>query len=81
VDDPLKRVRQATRRREASEEAWRRAIREAVAAGESLRRVADAAGVSHVRVLQLVREDEVAGQREDAPGPATRQGGRDAEGT
>lgn len=54
---PLTRVRRATARRSAAEAEWREAVREAVRAGESLRAVAAAAGVSHVRVLQVTRED------------------------
>lgn len=49
-------VRRATKKRAESELAWRVAIREAVAAGESLRAVGKAAGVAHTRVLQIVRE-------------------------
>jgi hypothetical protein len=52
----LARVKRATRKRAESDEAWRVAIREAVSSGESLRDVGKAAGVSHVRVLQIVRE-------------------------
>lgn len=52
----LSRVKRATRNRAKSEEAWRVAVREAVAAGQSLRAVGNAAGISHVRVLQIIRE-------------------------
>lgn len=52
----LARVKRATKRRAESDRAWRDAIREAHAEGESLREIAKAAGVSHVRVLQIVRE-------------------------
>lgn len=49
-------VKRATKRREESEQAWREAIREAYAAGCSLRTIAEVAGVAHTRVLQIVRE-------------------------
>ena len=52
---PLTRVRRATARRDAAEKEWRDAIR-AATASNSLRAVGDAAGVSHVRVLQITRE-------------------------
>lgn len=51
----LARVKRATKRRATAEEEWRVAIREAHAEGVSLRAIAQAAGVSHVRVLQIVR--------------------------
>lgn len=54
--DPLIRVRRAASRRTQASEDWKAAIREAVAAGVSLRTVGKAAGVSHVRVLQIVKE-------------------------
>jgi transposase-like protein len=57
VSADLDRVRRAAARRARSERDWQDAIREAVAAGGSLRQVAKAAGVSHVRVLQLARRD------------------------
>jgi transposase-like protein len=53
VTETIKKVRQATRRRTSAEQAWRDSIRDALAGGASLRRVAEAAGVSHVRVLQI----------------------------
>jgi cell division protein FtsL len=53
----LLRVRRATARRSRVDDEWRQAIREAHAAGESLRAIAREAGVSHVRVLQVVRGD------------------------
>jgi transposase-like protein len=53
--DPLTRVRRATARRSRSEAEWREAIRTAVASGRTVRAVGEAAGVSHVRVLQIVR--------------------------
>lgn len=49
---PLTRVRRAAERRTRSEQEWREAIRAALA-HHSLREVADAAGISHVRVLQI----------------------------
>lgn len=55
TDPALTRVRRATARRSRSEDEWKAAIRAAVDAGLSLRQVAAAAGVSHVRVLQLTR--------------------------
>ena len=60
--DPLpaaahaKRLRHATRRRAEAQQAWREAIREAHAAGLSLRVIGESAGVAHTRVLQIVRE-------------------------
>jgi len=54
--DPLTALRRATARRSRSEQAWHDAIRDAHAAGESLREIGRAAGISHVRVLQIVRE-------------------------
>jgi hypothetical protein len=57
---PLIRVRRATARRNAAvakaDAEWQDAIRDAVKAGESLRAVGGAAGVSHVRVLQVTRQ-------------------------
>lgn len=53
--DSLIRVRRAAARRSRSEQEWREAIQAAVSEGKSLREVAKAAGVSHVRVLQLTR--------------------------
>lgn len=53
--DPLTRVRRATKKRATSEDEWRAAIR-AAAKTNSLREVGLAAGVSHVRVLQITRE-------------------------
>jgi hypothetical protein len=51
----LGRVKRATTKRSKTQEEWVGSIRDAVELGVSLRRVADAAGVSHVRVLQLTR--------------------------
>jgi regulator of protease activity HflC (stomatin/prohibitin superfamily) len=53
--DPLTRMRRATARRSAAEKDWRAAITEAVAEGKSQRAVAEAAGVSHTRVQQILR--------------------------
>lgn len=54
--EPLARVTRATRKRVACEREWRAAIRQAVSHGHTLRQVARAAGISHVRVLQISRE-------------------------
>jgi len=51
----LRAVRRAAQRRVSVEEAFRQAVLEAHASGESLRAIAEAAGLSHVRVLQIVR--------------------------
>jgi hypothetical protein len=48
-------VQQATARRAESDASWRAAIRQAHAEGASLRQIAAAAGVSHVRILQIAR--------------------------
>ena len=56
--DSLARVKQATRKRAASEREWHTAIRQAVNEGHTLRQVAVAAGVSHVRVLQISRQPD-----------------------
>lgn len=48
-------VKKATKRRDNAQDAWQHAIRDAVEAGASLRAVAEAAGISHVRVLQITR--------------------------
>jgi len=61
--DTLSRVRRASTRRERSETEWRESIRDAVRDGASLRAVAKAAGVSHVRVLQITREKHQGGMR------------------
>lgn len=53
----LSEVRKTTLRRAKSEEAWRRAIRNAHGYGCSLREIAGAADISHVRVLQIVRSE------------------------
>jgi transposase-like protein len=54
--DPLSAVKRATARRSEANASWREAIREAHAEGSSLRQIAAAAGVSHVRILQIVRQ-------------------------
>ena len=56
MSDSLKIVARAAKRRAAAEAEWRDAIRAAVAAKIPLRTVAEAAGVSHVRVLQITRK-------------------------
>jgi transposase-like protein len=53
--DPLTTVKRATARRAESEASWRAVIRQAHAEGASLRQIAAAAGVSHVRILQIVK--------------------------
>ena len=63
--EPLARVQRATRKRVACEREWRAAIWQAVSDGHTLRDVAAAAGVSHVRVLQISREPH------DTPAPGT----------
>ena len=57
--DAIARVKQATRKRAASDREWHTAIRQAVSDGHTLRQVAAAAGVSHVRVLQISRQPDV----------------------
>ena len=49
-------VATAARRRAAAEAEFREAILAAHGRGESLRSIAAAAGLSHVRILQIVRE-------------------------
>ena len=49
-------VKQAARKRRLAEQEWRATITRAVAEGHTLRQVARAAGVSHVRVLQISRD-------------------------
>lgn len=56
--DALLRVARATRSRDKAEQAWRAAIVRAASDGASLRSIGKAANVSHVRVLQLVREEQ-----------------------
>lgn len=52
----LRAVKRAASRRASAEASYRDAIRQAHAAGQSLRAIAEAAGVTHVRILQIVRE-------------------------
>ena len=60
-DNDLKAVRRAARQRVTATANFRTAVVDAHRAGESLRRIAEAAGLSHVRVLNIVRE---AGDRD-----------------
>lgn len=53
---PLVSVARSTKRRAEAERGWRDAIRAARDEGVPLRAIADAAGVSHVRVIQILRE-------------------------
>lgn len=55
MTDSLARVKRATKRRTTAEREWRDAIR-AAARENSLRIVGEAAGITHVRVLQITRE-------------------------
>jgi hypothetical protein len=55
--DHLAKVRRLRERRANLEQEWRDAIREAHADGNSLREIAAAAHLSHVRILQIVRGD------------------------
>jgi hypothetical protein len=55
MPDPLTAVKRATARRSEANASWRAAIRQAHAEGSSLRQIAAAAGVTHVRILQIVR--------------------------
>jgi hypothetical protein len=52
-------VATAARRRAEAELAFRDAVIAAHARGESLRSIAAEAGLSHVRILQLVREGDL----------------------
>lgn len=52
----LKAVRRHARARHAAEQRFREAVLAAHQGGESLRVIAQAASLSHVRVLQIVRE-------------------------
>lgn len=51
----LRAVKRAASRRASADEGFRAAVLKAHADGESLRAIANAAGLSHVRVLQIVR--------------------------
>jgi hypothetical protein len=55
MPDPLTAVKRATARRSEANASWRAAIRQAHAEGSSLRQIAAAAGVTHVRILQIIR--------------------------
>jgi len=52
----LKKVEHAARRRVQIEQDFRARVIEAHRAGESLRAIAKAAGLTHPRILQIVRE-------------------------
>lgn len=52
---PLTRVKRANTRRASADAEYRAAITAAKAAGHSLRQIAEAAGISHVRVLKILR--------------------------
>ncbi len=52
---PLTRVRSAAKRRSSASLEFKAAILAAHAEGLSLRAIADAASVSHVRVLKIIR--------------------------
>lgn len=55
MPDPLAAVKRLTVRRGKLNTEWQDAIREAHRNGQSLRTIAEAAGVSHMRVQQIVR--------------------------
>lgn len=57
-DDILARVSRATAAKDRADLMWRAAIKQAVEDGESLRSVGRAANVTHVRVLQITRDDQ-----------------------
>ena len=50
----LTRVRRSTRAREEADERWKEALRGAVAAGLSLRAIGEHAGITAMRVSQIV---------------------------
>jgi hypothetical protein len=54
---PLTRAKRAAAKRNAATLEYRDAIRAAHEAGHSLREIAAAVGISHVRVLKIVRGD------------------------
>jgi hypothetical protein len=60
LDHPLRSIINAKRRRRAAEQAWRLSIIEAHQAGWSLREIGLIADISHVRVLQIIREEGFA---------------------
>lgn len=53
---PETRVKRASQRRASAMQEYRDAIRAARDSGLSLRQIANAAGVSHVAILKLLRE-------------------------
>jgi hypothetical protein len=53
----LRRVARAAKARERADGEFRAAIREARAEGVTVRRIGEAAGVSHVRVIQILKEE------------------------
>jgi hypothetical protein len=56
MPDPLTTLKQPTARRSEANARWRAAIRLPHAEGSSLRQIAAAAGASHVRILQIVKQ-------------------------
>jgi transposase-like protein len=54
-DIRITKLRRVTKRRSDAESEWRERILECHSVGIPLRRIGQAAGVSHVRVLQIVR--------------------------
>lgn len=56
MTDDLARVRRAAKRRNTAESEYRDAIRAAANAKIPLRQIGQAAGISHVRVLQITRD-------------------------
>jgi hypothetical protein len=77
--DELLRLRAVTKRRQKADEEWREAIRTAVGDGLSLRQVADAAGITHVGVLRITREQKRPGKDAGTSlSPALRRGDGDA---
>lgn len=56
VKTGLAHLRRVTGRKEATRRVWLNAIREAHAYGCSLRDIGEAAGISHTRVVQILRE-------------------------
>lgn len=52
---PLTRVKRAQRRRASATQEYKDALKAAHDAGHSLREIAEAAGVSHVAVLQMLK--------------------------
>jgi hypothetical protein len=61
--DALARLRRASRQRADAERRWRNAIQAARDDGATLRSIAAAADVSHVRIIQILREDAPAAAR------------------